>query len=177
MTDAMSSGARTILGRYAPEDAGEHIEVGLQNFPLQIFAEAREHHEELLREFALLALSPPVDRPGHRVPEKFLDLVTALGVKYGGVDATTDALRDDALARGELAIDLTYDVPRSVGPAMREARTLLGQADAFCRDGQMLTTEFSPVERKFLWWFFEEFESQARDLPATPWAGPMRQEF
>lgn len=173
----MTDDAKSILGRYAPEDEGEHVEVRLLNFPLQVFDKAREHHEELLREFALLALSPPKDRPGHHVPQQFLDLINTLGVKYASIGASTDAIRDEAVARGENAMDLAYKVPRSVGPAMRELRSLLEQADEFCRDGQMLTMALAPQEREFLWWFIDEFSNQAKDLPPTPWAGPLVPNF
>jgi hypothetical protein len=60
----MTDDNRSILGRYAQADAGESVTVRLLNFPLQVFAGVRQHHDELMREFALLALSPPQDRPG-----------------------------------------------------------------------------------------------------------------
>jgi hypothetical protein len=173
----MTHDAKSILGRNAPEEHGEHVEVRLLNFPLQVFAKAREHHDELLREFALLALSPPKDRPGHHVPQQFLDLINTLGVRYGGIGASTEAVRDLAVSRGETAMDLTYEVPRSVGPAMQDLRSLLEQADEFCRAGQMLTMALAPLEREFLWWFIDEFANQAKDLPPTRWAGAMVPDF
>jgi hypothetical protein len=173
----MTADAKAILGRYAPEDQGEHITVHLLNFPLQVYAKAREHHDELLREFALLALSPPKDRPGHHVPQQFLDLVNTLGVRYAGIGGSTDAIRDESIARGDHAMDLTYEVPRSVGPAMQEFRSLLEQADEYCRDGQMLTMALAPLERDFLWWFIDEFSNQANDLPPTPWPGATVPDF
>ena len=173
----MTEDAKAILGRYAPEDEGEHITVRLLNFPLRVFVKAREHHEELLREFALLALSPPEDRPGHHVPQQFLDLINTLGIRYAGIGANTDAVRDAAIARGERSTDLTYSVPRSVGPAMDELRSLIEQADQYCRDGRMLTMALAPLERQFLWWFLDQFIAQAKDLPPTPWPGGTEPDF
>jgi hypothetical protein len=167
----VSSDGRAILGRYTPADYSETVSVELLNFPLQVFAVARQHHDELLREFALLALSPPQDRPGHTVPKRLLDLIDTLGVRYAGVGNRTDAERDDAVARGDTAMDLTYVAPRSVGEAMRQLHELMEQADEFCRDGQMLTLAATPLERDFRTWFTQEFISQADGLPPVPWSG------
>jgi hypothetical protein len=173
----MTEDAKAALGRYAPPDDGEHVGVQLLNFPLQVFAKAREHHEELLREFALLALSPPADRPGHHVPQQFLDLINTLGVRYAGIGTSTDAIRDAAIARGEQSMDLTYELPRSVGPAMQELRDLIDLADQFCRDGQMLTMALAPQERDFLWWFVAEISNQAGGAAPSPWPGSTKLEF
>ena len=173
----MNDDANAALGRYAPPDDGEHVEVRLLNFPLQVFVKAREHHEELLREFALLALSPPKERPGRHVPHQFLDLINTLGVKYAGLGASTDAIRDAAIARGEMTVDLTYELPRSVGPAMSEFRELLEQADQFCQDGQMLTMALATQEREFLWWFIDEISNQADGAAPSPWTGSTTPEF
>jgi hypothetical protein len=60
---------------------------------------------------------------------------------------------------------------------MEELRILLEQADEYCRNGQMLTIALAASERHFLWWFIDEFSNQAKDLPPTPWAGPMVPDF
>jgi hypothetical protein len=169
----MAADNPSILGRYVSTDASETVTVELLNFPLQVFAVARQHHDELLREFALLALSPPQDRPGHAVPKRLLDLIETLGVRYAGVGDRTDAARDDAVARGDAAMDLTYVAPASVGPAMKELHDLMQEADEFCRDGQMLTLAATPLERSFREWFTSEFTQQADGRPPTPWTGGM----
>lgn len=165
--------ANSILGRNGPPDDPEPVTIQLLNFPLQVFVQTRQHHDELLREFALLALSPPADRPGRAVPKSLLDLVDKLGVRYAGVADRTDAARDAAAARGEAAVDLTYQVSRSVGPAMQELHDLMERADEFCREGQMLTLAATPLERDFRLWFLQEFTRQADGMPPTPWRGPL----
>jgi hypothetical protein len=169
----MTDESKAILGRYAPQDDGPHITVRLLNFPLQLFVKSRQRHDELIREFALLALSPPRDRPGHSVPKSLLDLIDTLGVRYAGVGDRTDAVRDAAVAAGEESMDLTYEVPSSVGPAMRGLHDLMERADEFCRDGQLLTLAPVPVEREFRLWFLQEFIDQAAGKPPTPWDGPL----
>lgn len=169
----MSEEAPAILGRYVPVTDPDQVTVTLLNFPLQVFAAARQHHDELLREFALLALRPPEDRPGHAVPAQLLDLIDSLGRRFGGVGDRTDALREAALARGETTMDLSYRVPRSAGPALRELHALMEQADAFCQTEQLLTVASTPVERRFREWFIDEFIGQAEGHPANPWDGPL----
>jgi hypothetical protein len=162
-----------ILGRYAPPADDDQVPVTLLNFPLQVFAHARQHHDELLREFALLALRPPEDRPGHAVPAQLLTLIDSLGGRFGGVGDRTDALRDEALAAGRTSMDLTYSVPRSVGPALAELHELMEQADRFCQDEQLLTVAATPAERQFRAWFIEQFTAQAEGADPTPWDGPL----
>jgi hypothetical protein len=165
--------APAILGRYVPVADHDQVTVTLLNFPLQVFADARQHHDELLREFALLALRPPEDRPGHTVPAQLLDLIDSLGRRFGGVGDRTDALREAALARGETTMDLSYSVPRSAGPALRELHALMEQADAFCQTEELLTIAATPVERRFREWFIDEFIGQADSRPPNPWDGPL----
>jgi hypothetical protein len=169
----MSDNEPAILGRYVPVADHDQVTVTLLNFPLQVFADARQHHDELLREFALLALRPTEDRPGHAVPAQLLDLIDSLGRRFGGVGDRTDALREAALARGETTMDLSYNVPRSAGPARRELHTLMEQADAFCQAEQLLTIAATPVERRFRAWFIDEFIGQADGRAPTPWDGPL----
>jgi hypothetical protein len=169
----MTDDAPAILGRYGPPGGDAQVRVRLLNFPLQVFAVARQHHDELLREFALLALQPPRDESARTLPAELLDLIDTLGRRYAGVGDRADTARDAALARGELSMDLTYQVPSSVGPAMSELNQLMAAADAYCADEQLLTLAATPVEREFRQWFIDQFISQAADAEPVPWDGPL----
>lgn len=163
-----------ILGRYGPAGGDDDsVTVRLLNFPLQVFAQARQHHDELLREFALLALQPLEDRPGHAAPAQLLALIDTLGRRYGTTADRNDVLRDEAVAAGETSMDLTYQVPRSIGSAISELHDLMEAADAFCRDEQLLTLASTPVERRFREWFLEQFSSQALGAEPIAWDGPL----
>lgn len=160
-----------------PGVAEELCSVRLLNFPLQLFDKAREHHDELMREFALLALSPPKDRPGHVVPAGLIDLIASLGIRYPDMEEPVDAVRDAAIGRGDAAIDLAYDVAPSVGASMRELGELLEQADRLCRAGELLTVAATPLERSFWAWFTGAFSSQVTGAAPTPWDGPLQPDF
>jgi hypothetical protein len=160
----------------APERFGEDqleedetlVEVQLLRFPLPLWARAREHHDELIREMALLALSPEPMRPD--VPKRLKTLIDALGRRYGAWVETSNAERDQAWLRGERTHDLVYRVPRSVRDACRQLSALLDEADEFCRAGQQLLTLAAPPDiLAFRRWSLDEFVRQIDGHPPNPW--------
>jgi hypothetical protein len=163
---------QAVIGRYAGPDSDQHIEVVLNNFPLQVFAEARQRHDDLMREFALLAVRPPSDdaRP---LPHRLLELIDILGRQYGGSTDRGDKGRDEAAERGELAMDLRYVVPVSIGPAMERLAQLMAEADEFCASEDLLTLAPDEVSVRFRQWFCQEFIDQAAGRPPTAWDGAM----
>ena len=171
----MTSTASSGLGRYADAggDGTRLVEVRLVNFPLAVYVRAYEHHQELMREFALLALAPPIPRPGHDVPARLLELIEVLGRRYAASADDTDAVRDAAIARGETAIDLTYTVPESARDACLRLGELMDAADEFCRDENLLTLASEPDEVAFRRWYLDEFVRQIDGAEPTPWRGPL----
>ncbi|MDX6222621.1 MAG: hypothetical protein QOD91_1675 [Frankiales bacterium] len=163
---------QAVIGRYAGPDSDQHVEVVLKNFPLQVFAEARQRHDDLMREFALLAMRPPSDgaRP---LPHRLLELVDILGRRYGGSADRSDKGRDEAVERGELAMDLRYVVPVSIGPAMEQLARLMAEADEFCASEDLLTLAPDELTVHFREWFCQEFIDQAAGRPPTAWDGAL----
>jgi hypothetical protein len=165
--------AESALGRFGhdlPEDDGDLVEVRLLRFPLPLWARAREHHDELMREFALLALSPePVRRD---VPARLQTLIDSLGRRYGAAVEAGNAERDRAWSRGDPTCDLVYRVPRSVRDACLQLSALLDEADRFCRAGhELLTLAAPPAILAFRRWYLDEFVRQIDGHRPTPWAG------
>ena len=167
------------LGRYRAD--GEVIDtvaepaltVRLLNFPLQLFLDVREHHDELLREFALLAMQAQDDPQAlQRLPERLGDLVDLLGRRFGAAGERGHAARDAAIVRGDPAADLTYHVTRSTAEGLVGLAALLEEADAFCAAGWLLTMPRPSLHREFVVWYTGEFVRQRDGLPATPWPGP-----
>lgn len=141
-------------------------EVRLLGFPLSLWARSVEHHEELMREFQLLALSD--DRDG--VPRRLVELVDELTTDYASFTDSADAARDDAYARGDAAVDLVYRVPTSVAPAAQRLDAMLDEAEAFCRSGAALLTLAAPPEAVALRkWQLSEFVAQLGGASPTPW--------
>lgn len=142
-------------------------EVRLLGFPLALHARSVEHHEELMREFQLLALSTPaVD-----VPQRLITLIDELTSSFSGFTDTPAAERDAALSRGEDTIDLTYAVPASAGEAAARLDSMLDEADEYCRAGDRLLTMAAPADAAALrHWQLSEFAAQVHGAEPTPWA-------
>ena len=145
-------------------------EVRLIGYPLALHARSTEHHEELMREFQLLAIDPPTSTPGHEVPTRLLDLIAELNSQYAGVSEAPDAERDAAAARGDESVDLVYQVPVDVVVACERLDALLDEADEFCRAGERLLTLATPPDAAALRrWYLGEFRRQLEGHAPTPW--------
>jgi hypothetical protein len=145
-------------------------EVLLVGLPLPLMARSSEHHDELVREFQLLAIDPPTSTPGHEVPQRLVELIAEITSQYGGLSDAADAERDAAYARGETTIDLTFAVPASVAEACVRLDRMFDDADAFCRAGDRLLTLATPPDAAALRrWYLGEFVRQLAGEAPTPW--------
>jgi hypothetical protein len=159
------------LGRYdaSPTDGPTH-EVRLVNVPVRILAAGRQQHDELMHEFAMLAVSLE-DRSS--VPVRMLDLIDTLGTRYGRRAADQpNATVDEAIARGDDSVDLTYQVPVHVVEAADALERMMNEADEFCGQEKMLTIPRSDVQKRFATWYLDEFRRQIAGEPPQPWDGP-----
>ena len=50
----------------------------------------------------------------------------------------------------------------------------MDEADQFCGSEHLLTLPRSPVERRFSWWYLEQFRRQVAGGAPEPWTGPLR---
>jgi hypothetical protein len=160
------------LGRYdSATDAVDLHEVRLLGLPVRVMIASRERHDELMREFALLALGGPSRRTD--VPARLLELTQILGVQYGGAAARPDEEVDAAAARGDDTVDLSYVVPAHVIEGADRLDRLMQEADDFCRSEALLTLARSEVMLAFADWYLEEFRRQVAGEPPLPWRGPL----
>jgi hypothetical protein len=159
------------LGRYEPDDEGALHEVRLLNVPLRVLAAGREHHDEVMREFAMLALDENLSRD--HVPARMLELIDVLGRRYAAASSRPDAEVDAALERGATTIDLVYHVPAHVTDAAERLHALMTEADEFCRRQQLLALARPRVLADFGAWYLDEFRRQINGEPPRPWDGPL----
>lgn len=163
------------LGRYAPDDDSDLVTVRLLGVPVGLWCRSAELHDELMREFSLLSfgLSEGAPRQDH-VPVRLLELVRELRARYGGNRGRDDASRQQALLRGDRAIDLVYEVPRSLRDVLPALLALLEEADEYCRsDSYLLTLAPDQAVVDFRRWFLGEFERQSEGAAPSPWTGPL----
>jgi hypothetical protein len=159
------------LGRYDPQSGEELFEVRLLALPVRVLAAAREHHDELMREFAMLALDETTS--SQHAPARLMELIEVLGRRYGAVSARPDAEIDAAIERGETTIDLIYHVPAHVTDAAAHLEGLMAEADEFCRDRQMLSLARTELDVAFAHWYLDEFKRQIVGEPPRAWTGPL----
>ena len=139
-------------------------EVRLLGFPIALHARAVEHHEELMREFQLLALDTA------DVPRRLAALVEEMVASYGSIGLAPAADRDAARARGETTVDLTYHVPASIAEVCLRLDRMLDEADEFCRSDRLLTLAADDDLVAFRRWTLGQFVAQVGGAAPTPWA-------
>jgi hypothetical protein len=165
------------LGRYdgGQQPNEQHQEdlhdVHLLGVPVRVLVASRERHDELMREFALLALGAPAGRP--EIPPRLVELIEVLGVRYGHAAARPDELVDQAIAAGKDTISLSYTVPAHIVHDADTLESLMAEADEFCRSEQLLTLARSDVMVQFASWYLDEFRRQISGLPPQRWDGPL----
>ena len=127
---------------------GELRPVRMLELPVQIWAASQEHHDELLREFALMTVGhAETGAVAAPVPLRLLRLVTELTQRFAGTSERQREQLFAAAVRGELVIpELTYELPAAVGPASVDLGRMLDEADEYCRDGEHLLTLATPDE-------------------------------
>ncbi len=166
------------LGRYAgaapqgdaapaPDDL---VEVRLLRLPVAVLVAARERHDSLLRECALLAAQAG-DRQD--LPARLRELVHTLGVQYGPVRPRPDAVIEQALEQGRDAIDVTYHLGPEAAAAADALESLMAAADQFCRSGELLTLPRSALEERFSAWYLGQITTQLAGTAPEPWDGPL----
>lgn len=148
------------------------VEVVLLRLSLPAYREASEHHDELRREFALMAQGPAAV-PAPDVPSRLVALGVELERRFQAFSSQPQAELDTAVARGDERIDLRYRIPPEAGPAAAAFDALLDEADAYCRAGDgLLTLATPPRAAAFRRWLLGEFVRQIDGLPPTPWEYP-----
>lgn len=145
------------------------VEVRILALPVDLWARAQEHIDELLREFTLLTAA---DRevPDTRHPRELLDLVDELRRDYDGMATDQQMKLVQAAKEGTPALDLTYQVPAGLAQACTRLGDALDAADRYCRSGEHLLTLATPPEAlAFRQWYLGEFVGQISGQVAVPW--------
>ena len=152
-------------------DTPDLVEVRIVGMPMDVYREAAEHTDELMREFALIREQDAED--SRAVPRRLLALVDALTDRYSVFTAEQEAQLQEASQRGDATIDLVYCVPPDVKQASIELAAMLDEADTFCREGQdLLTLATPPRAVAFRNWFLDQFVRQIDGEEPTPWREP-----
>jgi hypothetical protein len=138
----------------------------LPGFPIALFLEARRHNEALVREFTFIVESDPDPT---NVPARLLTLARQLRDRFYGLNANLEAQVEAAVARGDEAIDLQVRLAGHGREAALALGALFDEADAFCRNGDLLTLAETSAVHAFRSWYIEEVVRQLDGGPPTSW--------
>lgn len=147
----------------------ERIVVHLLELPVPLAAAAREHFEELLREFALIHAG--ADRHVAEVPRRLRQMVEALTTRFAGFDDDARDRLEQAVERGKDVIeDHVLVVPPQAGPAATAFEDVLRVADQYCWQGRhLLTLATGSDVVAYRRWYLGEVARQVRGAAATSW--------
>jgi hypothetical protein len=166
------------LGRYdEPTDTDRSgseplHEVRLIDVSVPLYIEVRQHHDDLVQELSVLAVS--AEESEGQLPPHLAELVDVLGRRYGTPTDRPDAPIDEAVAQGRSSVDLVYRVPAHVLDAADRLENLLARADELGRSGQLLAMPRSETMLTFSRWYLDEFRRQIAGEPPRPWSAPDR---
>ena len=142
----------------------------LVGVPVRVLEATRRHHDELMHEFSVLAVQ---ENHADDVPKRMLELIDTLGRQYAATSDQSDAQVNAAIERGDVTVDVTYEVEEHVVDAANRLAALMDEADEFCKREQMLTLQRPPIAKEFADWYLEEFRRQIAGEPPQPWDGPL----
>ena len=144
----------------------------LLELPVQVWAAAQEHHDELLREFALMTAGlEDRDTEAPPVPVRLLRLVEELTASFAGSSDEQRGRLFAAAARGDEVMDvLEFALPEAAGPACVQLAAMLDEADDYCRAGHHLLTLATPDEiLAFRSWYLGQVRDQLAGGLPVPW--------
>lgn len=148
------------------EAAAAMVPVRICGLPVAVLLEAEEHHDALLREFALLATRPAAGE----VPARLLALAAEVGERFAQATGAIRARAQGAIDRADAQVDLSYEVPGDSTEALRRLAGELEEVDRWCEEGGLLTVTSPPAVRRFRSWYVEEISHQLAGGSPRPWS-------
>lgn len=149
----------------------------MTGLPVALFLRTQEHHDELVREFTLMAIRQSATEVGSRrgtvLPPRLRELIDILGRRVDASTSRADIDLQAAVERGDATVDLTYYVRSDVAAEFVTSTELMEDADEFCRQEKLLTLPRDAAMVAFSRWYNREFLRQIDGLPPTPWDGPL----
>ncbi|MBK5307864.1 MAG: hypothetical protein JJD92_14360 [Frankiaceae bacterium] len=147
------------------------FEAHLLQIPVRVWARSQEHHDALMREFALMSVPTDDEEWSRHVPTRLTQLIGTLTADFEGVSTVQEQQLFAACEAGvEVIDDLVYRLPVAAVPASKALGQMLDETDEYCRQGQHLLTLAADEELvRFRWWYLQQFIDQADGKPAVPW--------
>ena len=144
-------------------DTLELVKVRLVGLPIPLLLEAQQHGEELRREFSHVAAAE-----SDSVPARLTALSQHLRGQFGSFTEPVQVQIDEAAARGEETIDVTFEVPRAVADAAVQMWAMLEEVDEYCRAGDLLTLAPTEQNIRLRGWYLSQFIDQIKGADPVP---------
>jgi anti-sigma regulatory factor (Ser/Thr protein kinase) len=165
----------SVVGSYAPprrrsEDSEPYptgVPVELLGAPVRAMIRTGAHYDALYREFRLLLESDPTKR--ELVVGRLLKLMEVTGSNFLGFSGSAEKSWEVAVREDRITVDLCFRLPAGLAPAVERYNGLLEEADAYCREEQLLTIAASSEALAVRRWAFGEVGRQCRGERPTPW--------
>lgn len=147
--------------------------VVLVGYPVRLGRRQQEHNDELLRELSLLVITRATPGAQLHAPIRLLDMMDMLVRLYSSELETVSRQREEALARGELTIDLRYPAVAGTRKIISDYEAVAREVDDFCAEGALLTLATPPDLLRLRHWTLAEFYRQFDGEAPQPWPGPL----
>ncbi|MGF7235462.1 MAG: GAF domain-containing protein, partial [Frankia sp.] len=169
---AVAGGDLTTVG-HGREDALDEprFRVSLGDVPTDLLLAAKNHVDNLVREFALAAAGATSGESA-AVPPRLADLIHTVTTRFAEPRRTIKQQALAAAARGQERTRLVLELPVAAAEAGEEYLAALDEADAFARATRLLTLETPPQHRAFRRWYVmalvKQLRGAARGSPVEP---------
>lgn len=152
----------------ATKGSAEDVDVKIVGLPVDVYLEAEQHNDAVLRELTLIVQS--AESPsGIEVPRRLLELADEVRTAFAPRSARLRTQVEDAIRHGRKSLDIQESVPREGWQALLRLADWLDEVDRYCVEGDLLTLASSPRLRRFRTWFSKQVADQMEGLPPTPW--------
>lgn len=144
--------------------------VVLRQYPVRLGVAAKQHNDELLREFTIIAAGRADGTAQDELPSRLVAVMDVIRRQYGAGLEERDARLFAALSAGVEEIDVEQRLPAAAAGAAQALGAILAETDDFCRQGRhLLTLETPPDVLQYRHWYLSEVVTQLEGGPATPW--------
>jgi anti-sigma regulatory factor (Ser/Thr protein kinase) len=166
--DAAFDPARREPERLGEDPGSETVHVQVLQLPIEVYLEAEQHNDAVVRELTLIVQSARDECPPE-VPRRLLELADEVRTAFARASDRLRAQVEDALRSGSETVDIHMAVPRHGWEALLRLAEWLDEVDRYCAEGMLLTLASSPRLRRFRAWYAQQVADQMRGLPPTPW--------
>lgn len=147
---------------------GPEIEVCIHALPVALYLAAEEHHDALMREFALV-LRGGDGAANARAPRRLMELITVLVQRFGVGNDQRRGQVEAARRSGHETVDVAMLFPSGAQDVVMSVADQLDEVDGFCERGQLLTPPSTPAVKQFRNWYSEEVVRQLDGHSPSSW--------